>query len=166
MQPGFPPSYSEAHRCNSFNHSSFRPFFDAACSCEVLSSCQKAQISVPLSTEPDTSGWHGRVRMQPHAAPAQQPPAAVAQLAAMGFSRDAIERALLQAGGNPERALEIIIGGDAQEHRVQESPAHIGERELAQAENRLCSRPPGDNLAMSVFLESTFRMLVQLPWRR
>jgi hypothetical protein len=37
-------------------------------------------------------------------------------------------------------------------------PSYIAERELAEAENRLRSRPPGDNLAMSVFLE--------LPWTR
>jgi hypothetical protein len=164
MQPSFPPSYFDARRCNSFNHSSLRPLSDAACSCEVLCSRQKAQISVPLNTELDTSGPHGCVRMQPHAAPAQQPHAAVAQLAAMGFSRDAIERALLQAGGHPERALEIIIGGDAQEHRLQESPAHIAGREMAEAEKRLRSRPPGDNLAMSIFLELPKKKKVDEGW--
>jgi hypothetical protein len=106
--------------------------------------------------------------VQPNRAVPPSKPSPVQKLEAMGFSRDVCERALAQAGGDPERAVEIILGGGGDgvgggkiAMQVQDqpglpkftSPPPSDEREMSEATQRLQSRPANDNLPMSVWYE-------------
>jgi len=85
----------------------------------------------------------------------------------MGFSRDVCERALAQAGGDPERAVEMILGGGGgggvdgagagggkiREQPKLPSPPPSDEREMSEATQRLQSRPANDNLPTSIWYE-------------
>lgn len=71
----------------------------------------------------------------------------------MGFPLHVCESALAQAGGNAERALEIIIGQSKEVPQKSAFPVPVIRCEMEEAMNRLRSRTQTENLAQNIFLE-------------
>jgi hypothetical protein len=85
------------------------------------------------------------------------------QLDAMGFPRALSERALAQANGDPERAIELILGGQVQEHSST-AALSMSSQSIEEAMSRLRSRPPNDHLALSIYTELPKKKKIDQGW--